>query len=372
MVDLNDEVELKGNRFGIVRYKGQLYGKNGIFYGIELTQGTGKHGGLFRGKRYFSCHRTKGVFVNKKQILCKFVPAIKSKSYANLNTKKRKKSKNSLTRSSSQEIGKGKFKLPRKTGPSYAKKSCNKSDWKPPDFMQEVLRDIECGDEFLGCNLSRHRGKFQAKTKYGKAGYLPHAKLKNKMWKADDWNAFLDGIKDATLRNEMEKQMIEWKEELNDEQNYLDNDEMKAMENKRILLEEEMKEMQYEKDKLAEEYEQKQEQQRHELAEERLFLKKEKERKMREQEEIEIEMEEEKLHIIKLESKRKQLENVRRELEEEEKRLRLERENSNKELFEEKQKLEQEREQMENELNEQRKEIEEERQKILNKESKKL
>ena len=97
-----DEVELTKDRIGILRYKGELYGKVGIFYGIELTKGKGKHSGLFKGKRYFRCEKGKGVFVDKKQILYKLEP-------------KRKKVKRKK------------------------RKSSNKSPWKPPSWPNYVF-----------------------------------------------------------------------------------------------------------------------------------------------------------------------------------------------------------------------------------------
>ena len=76
MVEAGDEVELTKNRIGIIRYKGMLHGKNGIYYGIELTKGKGRHSGLFKGRRYFMCAKNKGVFVDKKQILYKLEPKL--------------------------------------------------------------------------------------------------------------------------------------------------------------------------------------------------------------------------------------------------------------------------------------------------------
>eukprot|EP01083_Nonionella_stella_P286355 974711_1 len=102
MVDVDDKVELTKNRIGVIRYKGHVEGKNGIFYGVELSQGTGKHSGLFKGQRYFMCQKGKGVFVHKKQILCKLQASCK---------KDEKK-----------------------------KKKC-KGGWKPPSWTNDVLED---------------------------------------------------------------------------------------------------------------------------------------------------------------------------------------------------------------------------------------
>eukprot|EP00483_Globobulimina_turgida_P004389 UN04398 len=194
MVEVDDVVELTKDRIGIVRYKGPLYGKNGIFYGIELTTGTGKHCGSFRGKRYFMCHKTKGIFVNKKQILYKL-------KFEDDKKKKKKKSKPSLVRAhtarKSSDLGYRKSTIPRKT--STGQMQDKKSDWKPPPFMQDVLNDNEISDcnAFLNERPS-HRGKFQAKTKYPKAPYLPHVKWRQQIYKSQDWTGFMEGINDES------------------------------------------------------------------------------------------------------------------------------------------------------------------------------
>merc|ERR1712129_484285 len=108
----------KGNdRVGIIQYKGALDGKNGVFYGIELSKGKGKHSGLFKGKRYFMCQKGTGIFVDKKQIQYKLEPsAAKPK-------KKKKKDKK-------EDVKLTKKGLPRKAGPS-SKSSKKKGGWKP-------------------------------------------------------------------------------------------------------------------------------------------------------------------------------------------------------------------------------------------------
>lgn len=91
MVSVGDSVELSKDRVGVIRYKGPLDGKNGVFYGVELTKGQGKHSGLFKGKRYFDCPKGKGVFVDKKQILYKLEPNLKdAKKKAQEKSKKKK------------------------------------------------------------------------------------------------------------------------------------------------------------------------------------------------------------------------------------------------------------------------------------------
>ena len=52
---VGDEVVLQKNKEGFIRFKGKIPGKTGTFYGIELTQGTGKHSGDYDGVHYFDC-----------------------------------------------------------------------------------------------------------------------------------------------------------------------------------------------------------------------------------------------------------------------------------------------------------------------------
>merc|ERR1719356_2262508 len=68
---VGDEVVLKKDQEGFIRFKGKLPGKNGTFYGIELTQGTGKHNGDFDGVHYFDCPEGQGIFIQKKNIVFK-------------------------------------------------------------------------------------------------------------------------------------------------------------------------------------------------------------------------------------------------------------------------------------------------------------
>ena len=41
------------DREGVVRYKGELIGKKGVFYGIEVVSGSGKHSGMYKDVKYF-------------------------------------------------------------------------------------------------------------------------------------------------------------------------------------------------------------------------------------------------------------------------------------------------------------------------------
>ena len=85
-IEVEDHVAITKDREGIVKYKGPIDGKNGIFYGIELTKGNGKTNGTYKGKQYFTIdntndtnhnhhhhkkHHHKGIFVDRKQILYK-------------------------------------------------------------------------------------------------------------------------------------------------------------------------------------------------------------------------------------------------------------------------------------------------------------
>ena len=77
--NVGNEVALTKERIGIIRYKGPLDGKTGVYYGVEISKGKGKHSGVFKGKRYFMCQKGRGLFVDKKQILYKLEPNDKDK-----------------------------------------------------------------------------------------------------------------------------------------------------------------------------------------------------------------------------------------------------------------------------------------------------
>jgi len=51
------------NQTGIVRYIGKLDGKKGVWYGLELMKGQGRHDGNFNGVQYFNVKSRMGVFV---------------------------------------------------------------------------------------------------------------------------------------------------------------------------------------------------------------------------------------------------------------------------------------------------------------------
>merc|ERR1712228_133990 len=54
---------------GKVKFIGQIPGKKGIFYGIELDEANGKNNGKVKKVQYFKCAKNKGLFVKKEAIL---------------------------------------------------------------------------------------------------------------------------------------------------------------------------------------------------------------------------------------------------------------------------------------------------------------
>eukprot|EP01084_Bolivina_argentea_P276010 470836_1 len=71
-VDVGDYIELSSHRCGMVKYLGEVQGKKGTFYGVELWKGDGKHNGTVDDVEYFQCvNDGRGVFVTQKHILYK-------------------------------------------------------------------------------------------------------------------------------------------------------------------------------------------------------------------------------------------------------------------------------------------------------------
>merc|ERR1719427_1185031 len=66
-----DRVVLDTEKVGTIRYKGQTTFAKGEWYGIELDTPDGKHDGLVKKdmKRYFSCKKKHGVFVQRHKIV---------------------------------------------------------------------------------------------------------------------------------------------------------------------------------------------------------------------------------------------------------------------------------------------------------------
>jgi len=70
LIVIGDVVTLTKHRVGRVCYIGELQGKNGGWFGIDLFLGTGKHDGIVADKRYFQGRTPKsGCFVRGKNIL---------------------------------------------------------------------------------------------------------------------------------------------------------------------------------------------------------------------------------------------------------------------------------------------------------------
>uniref|UniRef100_A0A914M0G3 CAP-Gly domain-containing protein n=1 Tax=Meloidogyne incognita TaxID=6306 RepID=A0A914M0G3_MELIC len=59
---LGKRVIVNGHYGGVLRYMGQVAGKEGIFCGIELDQPVGKNDGTHEGAFYFGCRPGHGVF----------------------------------------------------------------------------------------------------------------------------------------------------------------------------------------------------------------------------------------------------------------------------------------------------------------------
>eukprot|EP01083_Nonionella_stella_P066807 176251_1 len=172
-MDVDDEVELTKNRIGVIRYKGPLEGKNGIFYGVELSQGTGKHSGLFKGQRYFMSQKDKGVFVRKKQILYKLQASGKK------DEKKKKKKKKGDTGSSA----KGPGRVDRKGGPRDEKKpkkkgksGCKSQYGKAGKELIESERKLQLKEE----EEEEEEQKKEGKKKKGKAKKKNKSEKKSK------------------------------------------------------------------------------------------------------------------------------------------------------------------------------------------------
>ena len=54
---------------GIIRFKGSLRGRHGIYYGVEARMGSGKHNGTYDGYQYFECPHGAGIFVQRKHVI---------------------------------------------------------------------------------------------------------------------------------------------------------------------------------------------------------------------------------------------------------------------------------------------------------------
>eukprot|EP01084_Bolivina_argentea_P226580 382721_1 len=53
---------------GIVRFIGEIAGKNDIYYGIELNNSKGNNNGFIGSTQYFKCKSKRGIFVKETAI----------------------------------------------------------------------------------------------------------------------------------------------------------------------------------------------------------------------------------------------------------------------------------------------------------------
>merc|ERR1712154_185407 len=90
---IGDEVRLVKDREGIIKFKGQIEGKKGSYYGVEVTVGKGKHDGEYKNLHYFDCREGQGIFVEDKHIVFKLNNTIKNVLDKKKKTKQKKKKK---------------------------------------------------------------------------------------------------------------------------------------------------------------------------------------------------------------------------------------------------------------------------------------
>eukprot|EP01083_Nonionella_stella_P085095 235745_1 len=69
--NIGDIVCLVKDREGVIKFHGQIIGKEGTYYGVEVTFGEGKHSGTYKGTKYFSCKKKQGIFVEDRHIVSK-------------------------------------------------------------------------------------------------------------------------------------------------------------------------------------------------------------------------------------------------------------------------------------------------------------
>jgi len=123
-VVLGDYVELSGHRMGMVKYIGPISGKKGIFYGVELWKGDGKHNGSYKGKQYFLCiNAGMGVFVSPSAII--YILDVPS-NYDPFTTLKAKRQSQQNKRSDSKQNGYSKSSGNSKSKKMKSTKNTNK------------------------------------------------------------------------------------------------------------------------------------------------------------------------------------------------------------------------------------------------------
>jgi len=181
--NVGDQVLMSGDREGTVRYVGSLDGKNGIFYGIELSTGNGKHNGTFQGKKYFTCPPGKGLFLNKSQIICRADDPDKDLKIQDDDKKSKSKSKDE---DDSNNANKMQPKDDRQR---------SKSNWRPPQWAKEFTAHEEEDNIFAERYSSMYGKKYELKGLYGSRGHPGFKKFSKKHWSkwtADDWKAWQD------------------------------------------------------------------------------------------------------------------------------------------------------------------------------------
>mmetsp|Transcript_23887 Transcript_23887/g.37919 ORF Transcript_23887/g.37919 Transcript_23887/m.37919 type:complete len:362 (-) Transcript_23887:231-1316(-) len=69
--NLNDVVLLTGFRVGVVRYRGNIVGRNAIHVGIEIFMSDSEEGdcdGSYQGRQYFQCSKSRGLFIPETSV----------------------------------------------------------------------------------------------------------------------------------------------------------------------------------------------------------------------------------------------------------------------------------------------------------------
>ena len=168
---------------GFIRFKGKLPGKNGRFYGIELTQGTGKHNGDYEGTHYFDCAEGQGIFIQKKHIVFK----LNEKPNKSKKRKHSQKKSTKISPQSANEVG-SQFVVKRKAGPNKRDKP---KGWSAPKWANDVLQDD--GTSFVSEKKAIRGKQIDLKNLYDKAGYLPFAQ-RNKFKSMGYTDAEIDSL----------------------------------------------------------------------------------------------------------------------------------------------------------------------------------
>lgn len=165
---MNDRVRLTDGREGIVCYIGKVHTYKGVWYGIDLIDGSiGKHNGTIDGQTYFESKQNNdetkntGIFVKLKKISSTIPSAIgitnkttNTGSKAHDSPKRGKKSKLKIKSSPNYRHGRSNDpainqfahmmqshdhshqRPPRKTGPRDVGKP---QGWKPPEYMNQFI-----------------------------------------------------------------------------------------------------------------------------------------------------------------------------------------------------------------------------------------